>query len=91
MIPPDSEKESMSEYDDARAMSEQLLAVQQQQRAVMEETTIKLQQDLLRDGADPRVLRQYELNVIDLALLDAMTHGPCISGWTGSTSRWNSD
>ena len=62
----------MSDADALRAIFAQQLEVQRQQRAAMEETTSQLRQDLLRDGADPGVLRQYELNVIDLALLDAL-------------------
>jgi hypothetical protein len=54
-----------------RALFVQQLDTQRQQRAAMEETTNGLRQELLRTGADPGVLRHYELQMIDLALMDA--------------------
>ena len=62
----------MNPDDLIRQLAEQQRAHQAQQRAAMQEVATELRQEVLSTGVDPLVLREYELAVVDLALLDAM-------------------
>jgi hypothetical protein len=58
--------------DVIRQAAEQQRAAQRQQRAGMEEVATELRQQILSAGVDPVVLREYELAVVDLALMDGL-------------------
>jgi hypothetical protein len=63
----------MDEHDDVlRQLAEQQRSIQATQRAAMEEVATELRQELLNSGADPTILREYELAMIDLAFVEAM-------------------
>lgn len=54
-----------------RAM-EQQEAIGRQRRGEMEQLAAELRAGLRRDGADPGVLLEYQLAIVDLAMLDGL-------------------